>query len=81
MEETKIRALLMEIAVIGMQGLDYASTETKYELKILPSEQFSGLELMCLMYAAGQRLMPGESVGMDLNDEYLLALQLFASEK
>lgn len=81
MEDTKIRAVLMEIAVIGMHGVDYASTETKYELKILPSEQFSGLELMCLMYAAGQRLMPGESVGMDLNDEYLLALQLFASEK
>jgi hypothetical protein len=33
------------------------------------------------MYAAGQRLIPGESVGMDLNDEYLQALQLFASEK
>lgn len=81
MEDTKIRSVLMEIAVIGMQGLDYASPEKKYELKTLPSEHFSGLELMCLMYAAGQRLMPGESVGMDLNDEYLKALQLFASEK
>ena len=81
MGESAIRAVLMEIAVIGMQGLDYASPEKKYELKALPSERFSGLEMMCLMYAAGQRLMPGESVGMDLNDEYLQALQLFASEK
>jgi len=81
MEESAIRAVLMEIAVIGMQGLDYASSEKKYELKTLPSERFSGLEMMCLMYAAGQRLMPGESVGMNLNDEYLQALQLFASEK
>jgi tetratricopeptide (TPR) repeat protein len=81
MEESAIRAVLMEIAVIGMQGLDYASSEKKYELKTLPSEQFSGLEMMCLMYAGGQRLMPGESVGMNLNDEYLQALQLFASEK
>jgi hypothetical protein len=81
MEESAIRAVLMEIAVIGMQGLDYASPEKKYELKSLPSERFSGLEMMCLMYAAGQRLIPGESVGMDLNDEYLQALQLFASEK
>jgi Flp pilus assembly protein TadD len=81
MEESAIRAVLMEIAVIGMQGLDYASPEKKYELKSLPSERFSGLEMMCLMYVAGQRLIPGESVGMDLNDEYLQALQLFASEK
>ena len=81
MEETVIRAVLMEIAVIGMQGLDYASQEKKYELKALPSERFSGLEMMCLMYAAGQRLMPGEPVGMDLNDEYLQALKLFVSEK
>ena len=81
MEESAIRAILMEIAVIGMQGLDYASAEKKYELKTLSSERFCGLEMMCLMYAAGQRLMPGESVGMDLNDEYLQALQLFASEK
>jgi hypothetical protein len=80
MEDTKIRAVLTEIVVIGMQGLDYASSEKKYELKTLPSEHFSGLELMCLMYAAGQRMMPGESVGMDLNDEYLKALQLYASE-
>lgn len=81
MEENAIRAVLMEIAVIGMQGLDYASAEKKYELKALPLERFSGLEMMCLMYAAGQRLMPGESMGMNLNDEYLQALELFASEK
>ncbi|VGO19827.1 tetratricopeptide repeat protein [Pontiella sulfatireligans] len=72
----KIRDIAFEVGVVGMNGLDYSDPEKKYKLKALPDETFSGLFLMCLMYAGFQRIAPGEDCGMDLHDAYLTALQM-----
>jgi hypothetical protein len=75
-----IRQVMIETAMAGMNGLDYASPEKKYRLKAFPDEALSGLQMMAFMYAAGQRVAPGESMGMDFNEEYLQALRMFEEE-
>ena len=73
----KVQDITFEIAVLGHNGLDYASPEPKYTLKSLPDEQFTGLHLMCLMYAGFKRIAPEQDMGMDLNEPFLTALELF----
>ncbi|MCX6910882.1 MAG: tetratricopeptide repeat protein [Verrucomicrobia bacterium] len=72
----KVREIAFEIAILGQQGLDHASPDQKYTLRSLPGERFSGLHLMCLMYAGFKRVAPDHEVQMDLNDPFLTALQM-----
>ncbi len=68
--------ITLEIAMLGRNGLDYASPDKKYELRTIPGEKFSGLHLMCLMHAGLKRLDPTQNTGMDLDDPFLTALQM-----
>ena len=72
----QVRNVAFEIALLGRNGLDYASPDEKYELRALPDRKFSGLHLMCLMYAGFKRVAPEHEVQMDLNDPFLTALQM-----
>ncbi len=76
MTPEEIRNVAFEIALIGRAGLDYASPEEKYELTTIPNRKFSGIHLMCLMYAGFKRVAPEEDVDMDLNEPFVTALQL-----
>jgi tetratricopeptide (TPR) repeat protein len=76
MTPEQVRNVAFEIALLGRNGLDYASPDEKYELRALPDRKFSGLHLMCLMYAGFKRVAPEHDVGMDLDDPFLTALQL-----
>src|SRR5437667_6250993 len=76
MTPDEIRNVALEIALIGRAGLDYASPEEKYQLRAIPNRKFSGLHLMCLMYAGFKRISPEHDLGMDLNDPFLTAIQL-----
>ena len=72
-----VRKIAFEVAMIGREGLDYSSPEKKYRVRALPGEEFSGLQMMCLMHAGFKRLAPGEDTGMALNEPFLTALELF----
>lgn len=74
----KIREITYEIAVLGMNGLDYASAEEKYSVRSLSDEKkYSGLHLMCYMHIGFKIVHPGVDSGMDLDEPYQLALKLF----
>jgi hypothetical protein len=75
--DADVRQIALEAALLGQEGLDYASPEKKYTLRALPGETFSGLELMCLMHAGFKRLAPGEDTGMNLDEPFSTALELF----
>jgi len=77
MPEDDIRKISFEIGMLGRTGLDYSSSEEKYTLRSLPGEKFSGLQLMCLMYAGFKRIAPEQDLGMDLEGPYKTALQLY----
>jgi hypothetical protein len=76
---TKIKQLALEIAVLGMSGLDYASPEKKYRLSAIPDEEFSGLELMCLMHVGLRHADPYIETGMDLDEPLATARKLYAA--
>jgi hypothetical protein len=73
----KVREIALEIGMLGRNGLDYASPGQQYTLKSLPGEKFSGLNLMCLMYAGFKRIAPEHDLRMDLNEPFLTALEMF----
>ncbi len=72
----QVREIALEIGMMGRSGLDYASPDQKYTLKSLPGEKFSGLNLMCLMYAGFKRIAPEHDLKMDLDEPFLVALQM-----
>jgi hypothetical protein len=80
MTPEQVRDVAFEIALLGRNGLDYAAPDEKYELRALPDRKFSGLHLMCLMFAGFKRVAPEQDVGMDLNDPFLTALQLHQAQ-
>jgi len=71
--------ITFKVARLGESGLDYANPEKKYTVSAYPGESFSGLHLMCLMYAGLKRIAPEQDTGMDLNETWLTALELFNS--
>ena len=82
MDEDAIKRLTLEVAVLGQEGIDYANGTQRHQLKAAPGEEFTGLEIMCLLYAGLKRMAPAEAdPGFDLNDEFAKALQLYHSEK
>ncbi len=76
MTPEEIRNVAFEIALLGRNGLDYSDPAEKYTLRTIPNRKFSGLHLMCLMFAGFKRVAPEHDVGMDLNEPFLTALQL-----
>ncbi len=75
----KVKQIALEIAVLGMSGLDYASSEKKYRLNALPGEEFSGLEVMCLMHAGFRQVEPDMNTGLDLEEPFSTAKKLYAA--
>jgi Flp pilus assembly protein TadD len=81
MDQDTVKLIVMEIALMGQEGIDYASPENKYRLKNLPGEAMSGLQLMCIMYAGFKQLVPEVDPEMDLEDEYHQALGIWKRKK
>lgn len=73
----QIHGLTLEVARLGEEGLDYASADKKYVLRALPAEQFSGLHLLCFLFAGLKRLAPTEDPGIDLEAPFAAALEEF----
>ena len=77
LDPRRVGEITFEVARLGESGLDYANPEKKYTLSAYPGESFSGLQLMCLMYAGFKRIAPEQDTGMDLNEPWITALGLF----
>lgn len=67
-----VQQIALEISVLGRSGLDINDPDKKYMLKSLPGP-FSGLQLLCYLYAAFQQFDPSEDIGADFAKEYEIA--------
>ena len=81
LDARRVGEITFEGARLGESGLDYANPEKKYTLSAYPGESFSGLQLMCLMYAGFKRIAPDQDTGIELNEPWITALELFNAEK
>lgn len=67
--------LVMEISMLGQQGLNINDPEQKYSLTSLPGE-FSAMHLVSIMYAGTKQIDPDLDSGIDLSAEYEEALAM-----
>lgn len=80
MTPQQVQQVGLEIATLGMRGLDTNDPAQKYTLKSLPGH-YSGLHLVCLMFLAFKQIAPQHSVGFDLSREYELARAMHSQRK
>ena len=78
--EERIREISFEIALKGRGGLDINNPDKKYTLNSLPGT-FTGLQLVSYMYVGFQKIATGQDVGIDLSQEYEMAIQLFEDKE
>lgn len=74
MSPSQIQGLAIEIAMLGSQGLNIHDADKLYKLKTMKGE-YPALHLLSMMYAAFQQFAPGTDVGIDLSQEYEIALR------
>ena len=72
MEPKQIQDLGIEIGLLGTKGLSINDPTKTYKVKSLDGE-FTGLQLVSIMYAAFQQFAPGQDVGVDFSKEYQIA--------
>lgn len=78
--DEQVKQVGFEIGTRGMEGIDYASTDRTYTLNTFPGETFSGLQMLCLMYVAFQRIDPTVDIGVDFKSAYAQAVKMHKSE-
>lgn len=74
--ESEVKDITFEIARKGQSGLDINNPEKEYTLGTMEGE-FTGLQLVCYMYVGFKEIEPSLDSGIDLSDEYSMALNLF----
>ena len=80
MPTQELQKIGLEIAMLGAEGFDVNDSSEKYQLRNLPG-RFSGLHMVCLMYAAFKILNPSADIGFDLASEYAAAQQMKRDER
>jgi len=78
--DEQIKQIGLEIGIRGMDGIDYTSADKTYTVRAFPDETFSGLQMLCLMYVAFQRIDPTADIGVDFKDAYAQAMKLYDSK-
>lgn len=71
---TQIQKFALELATIGNKGLNIKDPAKKHLLQTWPGE-YTGLQVISIMYAAFQQFAPTTDLGIDLSREYQIATQ------
>ncbi|WP_431065688.1 tetratricopeptide repeat protein [Methylotuvimicrobium sp.] len=76
MSHQEIAGVALETATLGQSGLDVNNPDKTYLLRSIPGN-YTGLNVVCIMYVAIQQIAPGQDVGFDIKAEYEEALKAF----
>jgi tetratricopeptide (TPR) repeat protein len=68
-----------EITDLVRHRPNFNDSKARFTLRSIPGE-FEYFQLICIMYACLRQFRPGMNIGIDLSDEYDLALNLAESE-
>lgn len=79
--QAEVTQIAGEIALLGQTGIDYTTSERKYTLRFLPGEQFSGLQLLALMFTGFKQIDPSLDTGMPFDAAYEQARRLYELRK
>jgi tetratricopeptide (TPR) repeat protein len=78
--ESRVREITFEISLKGRGGFDINNPDKEYTIHSLPGA-FTGLQLVSYMYVGFKKIAPNQDTGVDLSQEYEMALQLFESKE
>ncbi|MDO8541825.1 MAG: hypothetical protein Q7S40_15420, partial [Opitutaceae bacterium] len=81
MDVETVQRVAADAALVGKDGLDYGSPDKSYRVAAYGDEMLSGLEVMCVMFAAFKRIAPAHDISIDLHDAYQKALALHEARK
>lgn len=81
LNDKEVAQVAMETALKGNTGLDLDSVEKQYSIGIFGNERFSGLEMVCMMRVALERINPGADTGIDFGDAWNAAKMMHKSRK
>lgn len=76
MSPDQVRTIAFEIAALGTKGINPYDPVARYQLRSLNGE-FTGMQMLCLMYVGLQQTAPDVDMQFDLAKEYAKARQLF----
>jgi tetratricopeptide (TPR) repeat protein len=71
----EVQTIAFDVALLGQRGLDIHDPAKKYSVKSLP-DTYSGLQMLCFMYAGFKVVDPDLDAGIDLGEEYRSALEI-----
>jgi tetratricopeptide (TPR) repeat protein len=74
----EIQMISSEIGLKGQKGIEINDPSKKYNLNLIEGE-FTGLELICIMYVGFKQIAPNIDIGIDLSEEYDTAMSMFNS--
>jgi tetratricopeptide (TPR) repeat protein len=80
MNASQRQAVVFEIAMLGRSGLDTNDSTPKYKLRSLPGN-YTGLQLVSMMYIGFKQIEPSMDAGFDLSKEYEAAQRLFSEKE
>lgn len=72
----EVREITFEIGMLGQYGLDINDPQGTYVLAVAAGEDVLALQLVCIMYAGFKRIEPGMDIGVDLGEEWEMAVRL-----
>ncbi len=75
MSHQEIAGVALETATLGQSGLDVNNPNKSYQLRSIPGN-YTGLNVVCIMYVALQQVSPGQDPGFDIKAEYEEALKI-----
>lgn len=76
MSPQEVAGVAIETATLGQSGLDVNNPNKTYQLRSILGE-YTGLNVVCIMYVALAQVAPGQDVGFDIKAEYEEALRIF----
>lgn len=76
MSHQEVAGVALETAALGQSGLDVNNPNKTYQLRSIPGE-YTGLNVVCIMYVAIEQVAPGQDVGFDIKSESEEALRIF----
>ena len=68
--------ITLEIAVLGRSGLNTNDADKRYEIKLIPDETFSGLNLVAMMHVGVRQFNKDADTGSGLDEEYKAAVAM-----
>ncbi|MCX6159207.1 MAG: tetratricopeptide repeat protein [Ignavibacteriae bacterium] len=80
-DESFVKEVTFEIAMLGTYGLNPYDNEKQYSLKTIPDKKFTALHLLSFEYVGFQKIDPSMDTHLDFQSEYQNAIQMFKTDE